>query len=90
MASRSAARGAEFRRKAGFRTDAHGLARSGPYTGLNQSISRVVKTYYLLLPNSYLLEQSLKCFELLSMDERLATVSEVEGRVGFWNANSKI
>jgi hypothetical protein len=68
--------------------DAGGLARSGGYTPLNQSISRVVINLFTLTHSpafpgwatKSFYEQSLKCFELLSMDERLATVSEVEGQ----------
>ena len=75
MASSPATRGS---RKG---ADADGLARSGGYTPLNQSISRVVINLFTLTQEFEYLEQSLRCFELLSMDGRLATVPEVEGHV---------
>ncbi len=75
MASSTATRG--LRKGA----DAGGLARSGGYTPLNQSISRVVINLYTLTQEFKYLEQSLRCFELLSMDGRLATVPEVEGAI---------
>ena len=48
-----ATRGSEFRRKAGFGFDAGGLARSGGYTPLNQSISRVVKNLFYSYPRVF-------------------------------------
>ena len=62
--------------------DAGGLVRSGAIRPAESKHLSCRDKSIILLPKSQFLELSLRCFELLSMDERLATVSEVEGRGG--------